>query len=151
MRAPCGKVKEWGLSQPISSILMILSTITHPVVGEPPFSGNPHLTIDIYQPRCEPWCWNICLHNWAILGVSMFQHHGSHVGRLGKWGVLNIFMPDLTTLGPGTRSRKKFWDLTLPVGKFIFEMHGDLVKAPKISEAQEMVKHTWSTGRCSFC
>ena len=48
MRAPCGKVKEWGLSQPTSSILMILSTITHPVVGEPPFSGNPHLTILIF-------------------------------------------------------------------------------------------------------
>ena len=45
--------------------------------------------------RCEPWCWNICLHNWAIFGVnvdnysSTMEHLGStcsgdHICRITK-------------------------------------------------------------------
>ena len=26
------------------------------------------------QPRCEPWCWNIYLQNWAIFGVDVVKY-----------------------------------------------------------------------------
>ena len=51
----------------------------------------------MFNPRCEPWCWNIYLQNWAIfLGKcrEIFQHHGvsgndDFVGNI--IGILNIY------------------------------------------------------------
>ena len=37
------------------------------------------------SPRCEPWCWNIYLHNWVIFGVNVAKSSILFL-RLGKMG-----------------------------------------------------------------
>jgi hypothetical protein len=39
------------------------------------------------SPRCEPWCWNIYLQNWAIFGVYVGKYSSpmEHLGLVPAW------------------------------------------------------------------
>ena len=40
----------------------------------------------VNNPRCEPWCWNIYLHNWVIFGVNVGKYSSTmeHMGMKSR-------------------------------------------------------------------
>ena len=43
---------------------------------------------DVYHPRCEPWCWNIYLQNWAIFRLHVGNYFFSTMEPMLRiWGI----------------------------------------------------------------
>ena len=69
----------------IHSINGILSVLITGIWGHKCIQSSFGLPSGI-KPRCEPWCWNIYLQNWASLGVNVGRYSSTmeHLGKNGS-------------------------------------------------------------------